>query len=98
MNETDKAYHRQVTIAIGCMAMFEARKEIRRKIQREGQVKLSQVPSRDITAMARAMVIERRDEFLAKAKPSGVVQDEIRWLKAKEERERQRALERNQNI
>ena len=32
MDETDKSYHRQVTIAIIGIAMFEARKEIRRNI------------------------------------------------------------------
>jgi hypothetical protein len=45
--------------------------------------------------MARAMVIERRDEFLAKAKASSVVQDEIQKLRTKEQRKRQRQLERN---
>jgi hypothetical protein len=45
--------------------------------------------------MAKVMVIERRDEFLAKAKASGVAQDEIRRLQAKEERKRRRQLERN---
>ena len=45
--------------------------------------------------MAKALVMERRDEFLAKAKASGVVQDEIQRLRAKEERKRLRQLERN---
>jgi hypothetical protein len=67
-------------MAIVTMAMFEARKEIKRHIQREGRVKLSQVPAREITAMAKALVFERRDEFVAKAKASRFVQSELRRL------------------
>jgi DNA primase large subunit len=95
MDEANQAYHRKVAIAIIAMAMFEARKEIKRNIQREGRVKLSRVPHREIERMAKAMVMERRDEFIAKAKASSVVQDEIQRLQAKEERKRQRTLERN---
>jgi hypothetical protein len=72
------------------VALYEARKEIRRNIQREGKVKLCRVPAREITAMAKAMVEANPAEFLAKAKASSVVQDEIRRLQAKEERKRQR--------
>jgi hypothetical protein len=70
-------------------------KEIKQTIQREGKVKLSRVPARDITAMAKAMVEANPTEWLAKAKASSVVQDELRRLQAKEERKRQRQLERN---
>jgi hypothetical protein len=58
-------------------------------------VKLCRVPARDITAMARAMVEANPAEFMAKAKASSVAQDELRRLQAKEERKRQRQLERN---
>ena len=95
MVEANQSYHPQIVRAIIAMALFEARKEIKRNIQREGRVKLCKVPHRDIERLAKVMVIERRDEFLAKAKASGVVQDEIRRLQAKEERKRQRQLERN---
>lgn len=95
MIEANQAYHPQIVRAIVAVALYEARKEIKRNIQREGRIKLCKVPARDITAMAKAMVIERRDEFLAKAKASSVVQDEVRRLQAKEERKRQRQLERN---
>jgi hypothetical protein len=78
--KADQAYHRQVTLAIIAMAMFEARKEIKRKIQSEGRVKLRRGPARDITAMAKAMVEANPAEFIAKAKASGVVQDELRRL------------------
>ena len=80
MVEADQSYHPQIVRTIIAMAMFEARKEIKRNIQREGKVKLCRVPARDITAMAKAMVMERRDEFLAKARASSVVQDEPRRL------------------
>jgi hypothetical protein len=90
MVEANQSYHPQIVRTIIALALFEARKEIKRKIQSEGRVKLSRVPARDITAMAKALVMERRDEFLAKAKASSVVQDELRRLQAKEERKRQR--------
>jgi hypothetical protein len=95
MEEANQSYHRQIVRTIIAIALFEARKEIKRKIQSEGRVKLSRVPVRDIEVMAKALVMDRRDEFLARAKASGVVQDEIQRLRAKEERMRQRALERN---
>jgi DNA invertase Pin-like site-specific DNA recombinase len=41
-----------------------------------------QVPHREIERLAKAMVMERRDEFLAKAKASSVVQNEIQRLRA----------------
>jgi DNA invertase Pin-like site-specific DNA recombinase len=103
MVEANQAYHpqlseqsrAQIVRTIIAMAMFEARKEIKRKIQSEGRVKLCRVPVREIERLAKLMVMERRDEFIAKAKASGVVQDELRRLQAKEERKRQRQLERN---
>ena len=103
MVEANQSYHpqlseqsrAQIVRTIIAIAMFEARKEIKRNIQREGRIKLCKVPHREIERLAKVMVIERRDEFLAKAKASSVVQDEVRRLQAKEERKRQRQLERN---
>ena len=103
MEEAKQAYHpqlseqsrTQIVRTIIAIALWEARKEIKRKIQSEGRVKLSRVPARDITAMAKAMVEANPTEWLAKAKASSVVQDEIQRLQAKEERKRQRQLERN---
>jgi hypothetical protein len=103
MIEADQSYHpqlseqsrTQIVRAIIAVALFEARKEIKRNIQREGRIKLCKVPAREIERMAKAMVMERRNEFLAKAKASSVVQDEIQRLRAKEERKRLRQLERN---
>ncbi len=91
MDEANQSYHpqfseqsrMQIVRAIIAMAMFEARKEIKRKIQSEGRVKLCKVPHREIERLAKAMVMERRDEFIAKAKASSVVQDEIQRLQAK---------------
>jgi DNA primase large subunit len=95
MVEANQAYHPQIVRTIIAIAIYEARKEIKRNIQREGRIKLCKVPHREIERLAKAMVMERRDEFLAKAKASSVVQDELRRLQAKEERKRQRTLERN---
>jgi hypothetical protein len=98
MEEANQSYHpqlseqsrMQIVRAIIAIAHYEARKEIKRTIQREGRVKLSKVPARDITAMAQALVEANPAEWLAKAKASSFVQDEIRRLQAKEERKRQR--------
>ena len=103
MDEAKPSYHpqlseqsrAQIVRAIIAIALWEARKEIKRKIQSEGRVKLSRVPAGDIAAMAKAMVEANPAEWLAKAKASSVVQDEIQRLQAKEERKRQRQLERN---
>jgi hypothetical protein len=101
--EANQAYHpqlseqsrMQIVRTIIAIALWEARKEIKRTIQREGKVKLRSIPVRDITAMAKAMVEANPAEWLAKTKASSVVQDELRRLQAKEERKRQRQLERN---
>jgi hypothetical protein len=98
MVEANQSYHpqlseqsrTQIIRTIIAIAHWEARKEIKRTIQREGRVKLSRIPARDITAMAQAMVEANPAEWLAKAKASSVVQDELRRLQAKEERKRQR--------
>jgi hypothetical protein len=86
MIEANQPYHPQIVRTIIAIALWEARKEIKQTIQREGKVKLSWVPARDITAMATAMVEANQAEWLAKAKASSVVQDEIQRLQAKEER------------
>ena len=88
MIEANQAYHPQIVRTIIAVALWEARKEIKRTIQREGKVKLRSVPVRDITAMAKATVEANPAEWLAKAKASSVVQDEIQRLQAKEERKR----------
>ena len=98
MEEANQAYHPQIVRTIIAIALWEARKEIKRKIQSEGRVKLRKVPHREIERIAKAMVMESRDEFLTKAKASSVVQDEIRRLRAKEERKRLRQLERNSRV
>ena len=68
MEEANQSYHPQIVQAIIAMALFEARKEIKRNIRREGRVKLCRVPARDIEAMARAMVEANPAAYLAKAK------------------------------
>jgi hypothetical protein len=98
MDEANQAYHPQIVRTIIAIALWEARKEIKRNIQREGRIKLCKVPVSEIERMAKAMVMERRDEFLAKAKASSVVQDEIQRLRAKEERSDSVSLNETQNI
>jgi hypothetical protein len=71
MIEAKQSYHPQIVRAIIAMAMFEARKEIKRNIQREGRIKLRRVPVRDITAMAKARLFgdaEYRERLIAEAR------------------------------
>jgi hypothetical protein len=90
MVEAKQSYHPQIMRTIIAIALWEARKEIKRTIQREGKVKLCRVPAREIARMAKGLVEANPAEWLAKAKASSVVQDELRQLQAKEERKRQR--------
>ena len=95
MIEANQAYHPQIVRTIIAIALWEARKEIKRTIQREGKVKLCRVPAGEIARKAKGLVEANPAEWLAKAKASSFVQDEIQRLRAKEERKRQRQLERN---
>jgi hypothetical protein len=68
MEEANQSYHRQIVWTIIAITLFEALKEIKRKIPSGGRVKLSRVPAQDIEVMAKASVMERRDEFLDRPK------------------------------
>jgi hypothetical protein len=91
MVEANQAYHVHLSEnsrakfarAIARMAMFEARNVVKHRIRGEGW-HLSQVRAKEISALASAMVEANRDEFIARAKASSVVQDELRRLYAKE--------------
>ena len=48
MDEANQPYHPQIVRAIIAVALWEARKEIKRNIQREGRIKLCKVPTREI--------------------------------------------------
>jgi hypothetical protein len=48
-------------------AMRRAREEVKAQIRREGRIKLSAVPAREITAMAEAYVLSHR-EIIAEAR------------------------------
>lgn len=52
MVEADQSYHPQIVQAIIAVALWEARKEIKRNIQREGRIKLCKGPHREIERMA----------------------------------------------
>jgi hypothetical protein len=94
MVETNQAYHPQIIRAIIAMAHFEARKEIKQNIQRQRRFKLSKVPARDLTRMAKEMVEANPSEWLARAEASSVVQDEVRRLHEREVRKLLRKLAR----
>jgi hypothetical protein len=95
MVEADQSYHSQIVRTIIAIALREARKEIKRTIRREGKVKVCRVPAREIARMAEGLVEANPAEFIAKAKASSVVQEEIQRLRSKEERKRRPQLERN---
>jgi hypothetical protein len=106
MDEATQPYHAGLSEdsrasyarAVACMAMFEARKAVRRKIRDDGIVKLSQVPPKEISARARALVEGRRAEFIERAKGSGVVRDTLRQLYAREALKLLRKLARNSTV
>jgi hypothetical protein len=54
-------------MAVRVEAMRRARAEVKAAIQREGRIKLSQVPPREITAQAEAYVLSHR-ELIAEAR------------------------------
>ena len=53
--------------AVGVEALRRARAEVKAAIQREGRIKLSAVPAREITAMAEAYILAHR-EIIAEAR------------------------------
>jgi hypothetical protein len=69
-----QVYHSKVAHAIRAMAMFEAKKAVRRQLQAEGK-KISWCLPKDITRMAQALLDQRWGEFIAKAQSSAVVQE-----------------------
>jgi Arc/MetJ-type ribon-helix-helix transcriptional regulator len=93
MDEADQAYHHRVGIAIRAMAMFEARKAVKRDIQAKG-LKLGDFWKKDVDAMAKALIAANSAEYLAKAKASSVVRDTITELREREVRKLLRKLER----
>jgi hypothetical protein len=86
MVAASQVYHSKVAHTIQAMAMLEAKKAVRRRLQAEGR-KISWYSTKEITIMAHALLEERRDEFIAKAKASAVVQ-EVREECGRRERRR----------
>ena len=66
-NKAQRRAAERMRIAVRVEAMRQARTEVKAAIQREGRIKLSAVPAREITAMAEAYVLaqsraDRRSE------------------------------------
>jgi hypothetical protein len=58
--------------AVRVLVMYAAKREVKEAIRREGKVKLSRVPQREITAMARDRLFEDADyraKLIAEARP-----------------------------
>ena len=89
MVAANQVYHSKVAHAIHAMAMFEAKKAVKRQLQAEGK-KISWYSTKDLTIMANALLDERWDEFIEKAKSSAVVQE----VREECERRERRRLER----
>ena len=89
MVAANQVYHSKVAHAIQAIAMYEAKKAVKRQLQAEGK-KISWYSTKDITIMANALLEERWDEFIAKAKASAVVQE----VREECERRERRRLER----
>jgi hypothetical protein len=90
MVEADQSYHpqlseqsrTQIVRAIIAVALYEGEEGDQAQHSARGPDQVVQGPGEEIERMAKAMVMERRDEFLAKAKASSFVQDEIQRLQA----------------
>ena len=64
MEEANQVYHPQIVRTIVAIALWEARKEIKRNIQREGRIKLCKVPHREIERLAKLMVLSAETSSL----------------------------------
>jgi len=62
-------------IAVVALAMFAARNAVKRQIQAEGRVRLSQVSAAQVSMMARAYLLDHRAELFAQAEASPIVQN-----------------------
>jgi len=89
MVAASQVYHSKVAHTIQAMAMLEAKKAVRRRLQAEGK-KISWYSTKEITIISHALLEERWDEFIAKAKASAVVQE----VREECERRERRRLER----
>ena len=89
MVEAMQAYHPQVLHAIRCLAEYYARIEAKEQIRARGE-KISDYRSKDITMMAHSLLAAKPQEFVDRAKASGVVKE----IAAEIERKERRRLER----
>jgi hypothetical protein len=91
MAEADQAYHNELSDdsrahyirAVITLAQLDALKVINAGIKAEGQ-RVTTIALKDRRAMAQALLEDRREEFIAKVKASGAMQDMLRQLYAKE--------------
>jgi hypothetical protein len=83
--------------AIVCIAQLDARNRVKDRIKAEGR-KLSQFRAKEISALAEALIAERRDEFIARAKASGAVREELHRLYTKEATALLRKLARKSQV
>jgi hypothetical protein len=67
LNYVQRRAAERMRIAVRVEALRRARAEVKAAIQREGRIKLSAVPAREITAMAEAYVLSHR-EIIAEAR------------------------------
>ena len=93
MVAANQVYHSKVAHAIQAIAMYEAKKAVKRQLQAEGK-KIGWYLHKDITRMADALLEERWEEFVAKAKTSAVVQE----VREECERRERRRLERKSKL
>ena len=86
-------YHRKVLNAIDALARYYARQEAKRQIRARGQ-RVTDYDPKDISIMARALLLAQPEHFVERAKASAVVKDWRRRLPPK----RRARLNDNQNI
>jgi hypothetical protein len=74
MAEATQAYHPKVIHAIDAIARYYAHQQVKEQIRAPGQ-RVTDYAPKDISIMANALLEERWEEFIAKAKASSVVEE-----------------------
>jgi hypothetical protein len=85
MVEATQLYHPKVLHAIDALARYYARREVKQQIRGRGQRVTDYVP-KDISIMAKALLVTKPEHFVERAKASGVVRE----IEAKERRNAKR--------
>jgi hypothetical protein len=96
MVEATQVYHPKVLNAIHAIAKYYARQEAKQQIRAQGQ-RVTDYAPKDISIMARALLLAKPEHFVERAKASIVVRDLAAAIEAKERRKAERKLQHSSN-